>query len=710
MAKKQRQHIRKASNASANPAPPTNPQPQSQPTQQEIDSIIDRIDKMEKLAEDIHMKILSASNAKMKMSELEKSLLQRASSTASMDMGEVNDIAQHERETSTDRGISDWLQNEREGVLWILGCALIGAFLGFGIGCGWFTYGYGSYQRIIRESDAGGVLTSVREYVVSAWRVALARKIRRSFIYNLVMIKSTVNGDGRGFFSWVATSALWPPNWMPGSSIDLQKLSVGGNGLSPMTASFLSVVLPWRRPLINALSGNSMPGSPPSAMPSSKPSEPIDPYYHPMAFHALREHIIRHKRGYVHPDLGFLAPAPSGAARGIGMVRDTYNKCQIHCYPGTAEEVKEQGLELFKQKVALEKEQQVMKEMAEMYPDLTVKEVTADMVNLKSSLEGMYSPLKTTNLKEIEDSLQHQSTATTHHYSQEIVMLRIPIEAQITRKTAIDIIDPMLPEEFTAMSPPNQLDDAFLLALLLMHETGLGSRSQFWPYIATLPPHPSCAMHRAWRQSIVDVLTALALEMGTDVHGWPNEISKASDMMDKIAGSLIGFASFLEYNTSKFKNRHEALRWSLCQVASRAVAGKEKYGRLRLVPMMDMINHDEEADMFIELNGDESMQNGHFIGALEEDAGAFVVRSQRHGRRKVLKKGQVCTLKIVEPFIQSLVFIYILILNAGVDGKLQRAPLQPSRLVHQHGLCSTRASRKVDYARCWVAQRKEGKV
>jgi hypothetical protein len=218
-------------------------------------------------------------------------------------------------------------------------------------------------------------------------------------------------------------------------------------------------------------------------------------------------------------------------------------------------------------------------------------------------------------------------------------MLRIPIEAQITRETALEIISSLVPDDVIA--PLDELDDAPLLALLLTHETGLGSSSQFWPYIATLPPHPSCAMHRAWRQSIVDVLTALSLQMGTDVHGWPNEISKASEVLDSIGANLIGILSYLEFSSTRFKNHHEAFRWSLCQVASRAIAGKEDHGRLRLVPMMDMINHDEDADVFIELTGDEKVENGFFVDAFEEDAGAFVVRSQRHGRRKVLKKGQV---------------------------------------------------------------------
>jgi hypothetical protein len=46
---------------------------------------------------------------------------------------------------------------------------------------------------------------------------------------------------------------------------------------------------------------------------------------HPRVFAVLREAVIREEGGYVHPDLGFMVPAPCGAARGIGMVRNAYH-------------------------------------------------------------------------------------------------------------------------------------------------------------------------------------------------------------------------------------------------------------------------------------------------------------------------------------------------------------------------------------------------
>ena len=526
-------------------------------------------------------------------------------------------------------GVIDLIRNEKNGILWIIGCAFLGLFLGFGVGCGWFTCGYGSYEHVVGVGSDGAP-TLVREYTVSAWRVALAGKVRNSLAYKIAIsdfaADESLNAvESQGFLSWVSTTPFWPPNLVLGQStrVAVNNLDVGVEVISPMTASFLSFVLPWRRPIIEKLSGNSlssMSAPPPSQMPSTTPKQtyPIDPYNHPMAFHTLREYVIRHKRGYVHPDLGFIVPAPSGAARGIGMVRNSFNECQINCFPGTTEE-------------ALSYSKDVSEDS---FPD-------TELEHKHKFFSSSIPTPKTTTMEEIQDVLHHQATAEEHPFTQQTLMMRIPIEAQITRKTALDILNPLLSDDFKAITPLEQLDDAFLLAILLVHESGLRSRSRFWPYIATLPVHPSCAMHKAWRQSVVDVVTALALGMGTDTSGWPHEIAKASDSMDNIAAGLLHFTVFFQYNTSMFNSHHEALRWSLCQVASRAIAGNEEHGRLRLVPMMDMINHDEAADMFNELKGDESYHNGHFVDAVKEDAGAFVVRSQRHDRRKVLKKGQV---------------------------------------------------------------------
>jgi len=49
---------------------------------------------------------------------------------------------------------------------------------------------------------------------------------------------------------------------------------------------------------------------------------------HPLVFAALRESVLAFEGGFVHPDLGILMPAPSGADRGLGMVRSSYAACE----------------------------------------------------------------------------------------------------------------------------------------------------------------------------------------------------------------------------------------------------------------------------------------------------------------------------------------------------------------------------------------------
>jgi hypothetical protein len=591
MAKKQRQLVRKVSH-DTNTSGSSPPEPSLDAS---LDSVINRID-----------------------GDSEQPQPSEDLANSAVEMNETST----QKEPARRRGFTAWLRYEQDSFLWIIMLAWLGALIGFFIGCGFLTFGYGSYQNAVRGTGAGAPPAVFRKYVVSPWRVALAAKVRGKWSVANLAADNLKNGKDQGGLSWISKSSFWPPTL----------LSNEEKAISPVS-KLLSFMEPFRhqkptKSTDDEQSNSNMPASPPSQMPSGSKSnnDPIDPYFHPVAFHTLREHIIRHKRGYVHPDLGFLVPAPSGAARGIGMVRDSYNRCQINCYPGTTEEALA-GSEKYLEERAL------MEEMKELYPEITSQVKQEDYIN------KIPTP-KTTTLQEVNDVLYRQATSTEHPYTQQTLMMRIPLEAQITRKTALDILNPLFPEEFKAMTPLEQLDDPFLLAILLVHESGLKTRSRFWPYIATLPQHPSCAMHRGWRQSIVDVLTALALEMGTDIQGWPNEIAKASDSMDKIAGGLAHFSAFFEFDTTMFKSHHDAMRWSLCQVASRAIAGNAEYGRLRLVPMMDLINHDEAADLFIELKGNESSIEGHFIGSTEEDAGAFVVRSMRHDRRKVLKKGQ----------------------------------------------------------------------
>jgi hypothetical protein len=93
---------------------------------------------------------------------------------------------------------------------------------------------------------------------------------------------------------------------------------------------------------------------------------------------------------------------------------------------------------------------------------------------------------------------------------------------------------------------------------------------------------------------MLDAVAAYGGELGVDINGWPRELAKAGKYAEKIVTGLSNdYGSFLEspHGVSVYDN----LQWALCQVASRATAGSEKYGSLRLVPLMDLINHDANA-------------------------------------------------------------------------------------------------------------------
>jgi len=600
------------------------------------------------------------------------------------------------------------MYSEREGVSWIIACAALGAFLGFAVGSGWLTRGSGSYQYVTKEKRILGAMSAktgfvrkraVRHFVTSPWRVDLARRVRRTllhqmftlkkapwrivtdFLYSIVFSQETLPDQ-----HWIAASPLWPPNWILFREVDLSQVEAMEGGLSPVVASSLSFILPWRRTLIRGLArkdrvkvnlrdqdGNTIEPSLKSSssfstslLSSAQSAHPINPYYHPMAFHTLREYIIRFDNGYVHPDLGFLVPAPSGAERGIGMIRDTYNKCQVHCIPGTREEKLKYAREVYanseESKLQALIDAELMEEMVKDYPGMAASmAATAGSTALSSADIGALPPEKhehhvedkppdpmrnTTTYEGIQAAVQlQQATTNARPYTQSEVLLRIPLEAQITRKTALNMLLDLISSGKNVPSTQllthlEEMDDPFLIALYLAHERGLGINSRIWPYIATLPLRPTCALHWGWRQSVVDVVTAMAVEMGTDVQGWPNEISKAAEMSERIVGTFSRAFSEVLAKRPGVEDITENIRWALCQVASRGVAGNEAHGSLRLIPMMDMINHDAAADKFTELTGKERMEDGFFLDADENHAGTFVVRSQRHDERKPLRRGQ----------------------------------------------------------------------
>jgi len=279
-----------------------------------------------------------------------------------------------------------------------------------------------------------------------------------------------------------------------------------------------------------------------------------------LIFAGLRESIQALEGGYVHPDLGILMPAPSGAVRGIGMTKDSYSKCVDSC-------------------------------------------------NVKDD--------------------PHSS-----------VLMKIPLAAQMTREVAIKTLSALIPADVQRKVPLQDLDDAALLVLLLAHEKGKGPESRFLAYIVSLPSEPSCGYSSAMRGKAMDTVALLRDRFGADVNGWPAEITKAAEYAERISASLArDYGNYIKIPQGW--NAYNAIQWSLCQVASRATGGSRIYGSLRLVPLLDMINHNVDAGGFVELLGHERVdeEDGSFYNATETDAGAFVVRNMKKGRPVKLKKG-----------------------------------------------------------------------
>ena len=333
---------------------------------------------------------------------------------------------------------------------------------------------------------------------------------------------------------------------------------------------------------------------------------------HPMAFSVLREAIIREKGGFVHPDLGFLVPAPSGAPRGLGIVRDSYHECQIRCMPGTSEE-------------KLKDKKEKKKAMREGREDETLMWEEEDE-SLFESREGV--------LKVVEAQQKGEQ-----EFRQEEILIKVPYSIQLTRKYALTALNRLIPPNVQKNLPLQELDDAALLVLILAHERGIGHHSMFLQYINTLPLSPSCGYSPMLRPQMLDIISIMGVELGLDVNNWPGELSKAGERARMIAEGLTkDYGSSLK--SPKGISAFENIEWALCQVASRGTAGDESRGALRMIPLLDMINHDVNAGGFEELDGIERLRKGDVVDAYEDESGDFIVRSMRHGRRKPLKKGQ----------------------------------------------------------------------
>ena len=311
---------------------------------------------------------------------------------------------------------------------------------------------------------------------------------------------------------------------------------------------------------------------------SSHDGGPLHPS-HPRIFAVLREAVVREKGGFVHHDLGLLSPAPCGAARGLGMVRDSYHNCQSKCFPGIASE-----------KVALRRNQQAKLERNPENRTLWLPPISKEKAV----------------------------------YKQEEVLVRVPLAFQMTRSVALDTIMARLPTEVQRKANPHELDDAALLVLLLAHERGVGRHSRWLPYIATLPKEPSCGYNPKLRPYILNSMNVLQEVLEVDTSGWKGELSKAQKHASKIAQSLAkDYGAYIK--TPEGMKVVQNIEWALCQVSSRAIAGSEQFGALRLVPLLDLANHDANAGGFVELTGKERLGKSMTTTDTADSSGFFLL-------------------------------------------------------------------------------------
>ena len=321
-------------------------------------------------------------------------------------------------------------------------------------------------------------------------------------------------------------------------------------------------------------------------------------------FAILREAVVRESGGYVHRDLGILIPAPCGSVRGLGMIRNSYYSCQKNCLTSNPDE-----------RQALNND--------------TVHSTTISQLNMTTS-------------------------SRTKPYRQDEILIRVPLSFQMTRDVAIETFSTIIPQDVQNRANMHAFDDSMYLTLLLAHERGVGQFSKWLPYIASLPREPTCGYSKSLRPYILNAIEAYRVEWDVDTNGWGEETYKALIYAERIIENLNkNFGPYLERppGISTIDN----LRWALCQVVSRGIAGSALHGMLRLVPAIDLINHDANAAGIVELEGNERKADGYFMDALSEmDNGTFVIRSMRHGRLRPLRLGQELMVNYNVPYYTPL--------------------------------------------------------
>jgi hypothetical protein len=332
------------------------------------------------------------------------------------------------------------------------------------------------------------------------------------------------------------------------------------------------------------------------------------------AFGILREAIVRESGGYVHPDLGILYPAPSGSIRGIGMVRSSYYNCQRRCFPSTDGEKRE----------------------------LEIRRANGNLSAQDSSSKSYDN---------------NDKVNSTRLYQQEEILIRVPLKFQITRTVALTTLKNVIPENVQKQTNMHSLDDAILLAMFLAHERGVGEYSNWAPYLISLPLEPTCGYSRRLRPYMLNAIEAYQNELGIDTNGWAEELYKAMLYAERIVDTIhTNFGTYIKSpRGATALSSIENLRWALCQVSSRATAGSKRHGALRLIPMVDLINHDAEAGSFVELSGTERMGHSTVPNVMsEDDSGTIVVRSLRNGRLRPLRQGQELLVNYNVPYYTPL--------------------------------------------------------
>lgn len=172
-------------------------------------------------------------------------------------------------------------------------------------------------------------------------------------------------------------------------------------------------------------------------------------------------------------------------------------------------------------------------------------------------------------------------------------LIVVPETLEMNGRRALAYLTARVSPTTLARAPLDTLDDGALLVLWLAARRRAEVQDEWTPYVAMLPRKPTCA----WLMSDDEADQALARapagvlpppdEVRAELEHARSYVTRVSQGLARDYGAELGFEA-------------DDVRWAMAIVSSRAMGGSASP---RLVPLLDLLNHHDDASGFVGYDG-----------------------------------------------------------------------------------------------------------